>query len=109
MISGKDANGIASSPSIPSRRSSISGGAGVKGQNRLSDVRTRKLRRSVARRHLTKSQQAIAVAMIFPEGGKGGRGIKADTRNLALNAKFSQRLLDEARLLKWAPGWRRRS
>ena len=45
---------------------------------------------------LSKGQQAIALAILFPEAEKGGRGKKSST-NLADAATFSQRRLQEAR------------
>ena len=33
---------------------------------------------NIRRRHLTKGQQAMAVAMVYPEPEKGGRGKKGD-------------------------------
>src|SRR4051794_7976795 len=48
------------------------------------------------RRHLNKGQQAMALAMIYPDGGKGGRG---NTGNPAETAAFSERRLRDARAL----------
>lgn len=58
---------------------------------------------NIHRRHMTKGQRAMAVAKIYPEPGKGGRG-KRTSGNLAETAGFSQRRLQEARtILKYAP------
>jgi hypothetical protein len=54
---------------------------------------------NIARRHLSKGQQAMAVAMIYPEPEKGGRG-----KNAVLNTEFSTASLSHARtVLKFAP------
>jgi len=54
--------------------------------------------RVVAQRHAPKGQQAMALAMIYPEdGGKGGRGKKDAARNLREKRGFSQDRLDCAR------------
>lgn len=58
---------------------------------------------NIARRHMTKSQQAMAVAMIYPEPGEKGRGKKDEGRKWAENDHFAVTLLKQARLvLKWA-------
>jgi len=49
---------------------------------------------NLARRNLTKGQQAIALALIYPEPGKGGRGNK---QNLAENARVSSTRLTQSR------------
>jgi hypothetical protein len=50
---------------------------------------------------MTKSQRAMAVAMMFPEPEKGGRGKK----NPLLSKEFSDGRLSQARtVLKWLPG-----
>lgn len=49
------------------------------------------------RRNMKKGQQAIALAMIYPEPEKGGRGKNADARKAAESAGFSGRLLTQAR------------
>jgi hypothetical protein len=50
------------------------------------------------RRNVTKGQQAMALAMIYPEdGGKGGRGKKSETLNPPLNGKFGRERLRQAR------------
>ena len=46
------------------------------------------------RRNLTK--QAMALAMIYPEAEKGGRGKKSESRNLEETSKFSHRRLNQA-------------
>jgi hypothetical protein len=48
----------------------------------------------VQSRHLTKGQQAMALAMIYPEGVKGGRGKK---RNSSETEGFSAARLSQAR------------
>jgi hypothetical protein len=46
---------------------------------------------NVARRNMSKGQQAMALAMIYPEDdGKGGRGKKGDTANLQESWGFSR-------------------
>jgi ParB-like chromosome segregation protein Spo0J len=52
---------------------------------------------NIERRHLTKGQRAIALAMIYPEPEKGGRGKKSDALNSAVSAGFSSRRLNAAR------------
>jgi ParB-like chromosome segregation protein Spo0J len=49
---------------------------------------------NLSRRNLTKGQRAMALAMIYPDGGKGGRGKKG---NPAETADFSERRLRDAR------------
>jgi hypothetical protein len=49
---------------------------------------------NISRRHLTKGQQAMAVALVYPDGGKGGRGKKG---NPAETAGFSATRLKQAR------------
>ena len=54
--------------------------------------------------HMTKGQQAIAVAMVYPETGVGGKGKKAAGTKAAESAGFSYRRLAEARtVLEHAP------
>lgn len=48
---------------------------------------------NINRRHLTKAQRAMSVAMIYPEPGKGGRG----RENSLLNKEFSGSRLSQAR------------
>ena len=54
---------------------------------------------NLQRRNLTKGQQAMALAMMYPEAESGGRGKKSAARNLAETANFSYRRLNEARLV----------
>ena len=51
---------------------------------------------NVERRSLTAGQKAMAVALIYPHEGKGGRGKK---ENLAESAGFSGRTLRDARIV----------
>jgi hypothetical protein len=54
---------------------------------------------NVNRRHMTKGQRAMAVAMIYPEPEKGGRGIKA-----SVSEEFSGTRISMARtVLKYLP------
>lgn len=54
---------------------------------------------NVNRRHLTKGQRAMAVARLYPEPVKGGRGKKA-----SVPEGFSQGKISEARtVLRWIP------
>jgi hypothetical protein len=53
--------------------------------------------RDLARRNLTKGQQAMALAMMYPEPEKGGRGKNTEARKAAETAGFSSRRLAEAR------------
>jgi hypothetical protein len=53
---------------------------------------------NVKRRHLSKGQQAMLTAMMFPDdGGKGGRGKKDQRTNPEETAGFSERRLKQAR------------
>jgi hypothetical protein len=54
---------------------------------------------NVHRRHMTKSQRAMAVAMIYPEPGKGGRGKKSASSNSEVASGFSDRLIQQARYI----------
>ena len=55
---------------------------------------------NVERRSLTAGQKAIATALIYPNGGKGGRGKKG---NPAESAGFSDRFLRDARaIVRWS-------
>jgi hypothetical protein len=55
---------------------------------------------NINRRHMTKSQRAMATAMLSPEPGRGGRGKK----NSKLNLEFSIQYISQARtVLKWTP------
>jgi hypothetical protein len=51
---------------------------------------------NINRRHMTKGQRAMAVAMIYPDDRKGGRG-KSDTRKYAETSQLSMRLVQQAR------------
>jgi hypothetical protein len=51
---------------------------------------------NLARRNLTKGQQAMALAMIYPEAEKGGRGRKSAANSL-VSSGFSRQRLDQAR------------
>lgn len=51
---------------------------------------------NIDRRNLTKGQRAMALAMLYPDGGIGGRGKRG---NPAENAGFSERRLQHARLI----------
>jgi len=64
-----------------------------------SDIPGFILSENINRRHMTKSQQAISVAKMYPETQKGGRGHKS-----VLNTEFSPEYLSKARLvLREAP------
>ena len=52
---------------------------------------------NLARRNLTKGQQAMALAMIYPDPEKGGRAKKSNAINSAVSAGFSSRRLNAAR------------
>ena len=52
---------------------------------------------NLARRNLTKGQQAMALAMIYPEPEKGGRGKKSEAGKLLVSSGFSRQRLDQAR------------
>ncbi|MGO6724414.1 hypothetical protein ACCS51_25940 [Rhizobium ruizarguesonis] len=56
------------------------------------DVRQVILAENINRRHLTKGQRAMAVAMMYPEPEKGGRG-----KNSKVTLEFSSQLLSQAR------------
>lgn len=59
---------------------------------------------NIQRRHMTKGQQAIAVAIVYPEIAVGGKGKKAAGTKAAESAGFSYRRLADARtVLKHAP------
>jgi hypothetical protein len=58
---------------------------------------------NLERRNLTKGQQAMALAMIYPEPERG-RGRKDTGKKVAETAPFSYRRLAEARfILRYAP------
>lgn len=61
------------------------------------DVKAFIISKNLARRHLNKGQQAMAYALIYPEGDERGRGKKGLTVKSALNAHFSSRRLQQAR------------
>src|SRR4051812_41618555 len=42
---------------------------------------------NLERRNLTKGQQAVALAMIYPAPGKGGRGKKSEAGNLLVSGR----------------------
>src|SRR5215831_9170939 len=52
---------------------------------------------NLARRNLTKGQQAMALAMIYPDAEKGGRGKKSEARNSSETERFSSARLSQAR------------
>jgi hypothetical protein len=52
---------------------------------------------NLSRRNLSKGQQAMALAMIYPELEKGRRGKKTEGTKAAETAGFSYRRLAEAR------------
>jgi ParB-like nuclease domain len=58
------------------------------------DPRAYIIANNISRRHLTKGQQAMAVAMLYPDGGKGGRGKR---RNPSETVGFSATRLKQAR------------
>ena len=54
---------------------------------------------NIHRRMMTKGQQAIAVAMVYPETAVGGKGKKAAGTKAAESAGFSYRRLEDARII----------
>jgi hypothetical protein len=54
---------------------------------------------NLARRNLTKGQQAMVVAMLYPEPEKGGRGKKSEARNRPETGQFSKQRLSDARTI----------
>jgi ParB-like chromosome segregation protein Spo0J len=54
---------------------------------------------NLARRNLSKGQQAMALALIYPDGDKAGRGKKGTARNLAETVGFSATRIRECRLI----------
>lgn len=61
------------------------------------DVEALVVSANVNRRHLSAGQRAMAVAMLYPDPGKGGRGKKSSTGNLLVSGGFSRQRLDQAR------------
>jgi hypothetical protein len=56
------------------------------------------------RRNLSKGQQAMALAKIYPEAEKGGRGKNVASRKAAETSGFSARRLAQARsVLAYSP------
>jgi hypothetical protein len=66
---------------------------------RGQDARAYIVSANLHRRNLAKGQQAMALAMIYPETEKGGRGVKSSAVNSAVSAGFSSRRLNEARFV----------
>ena len=59
---------------------------------------------NIHRRHMTKGQRAMAVAMIYPERQKGGRGKTSQAKTSAKIGGFSMDLIDKGRaVLCYAP------
>jgi hypothetical protein len=59
---------------------------------------------NLARRNLTKGQQAMALARIYPESGQKGRGKKDEGKEMARKSSFSHDRLNQARfILKHTP------
>jgi hypothetical protein len=54
---------------------------------------------NLMRRNLNKGQQAMALAMIYPESENGGRGKKSAAKNMLETSKFSRQRLDQARFV----------
>lgn len=52
---------------------------------------------NINRRHMTKGQRAMAVAMIYPTPEKGGRGKKGAAQKAEVISGFSDRLVQQAR------------
>lgn len=63
------------------------------------DARAYIVSANIARRNLSKGQQAMALAMIYPEPEKGGRGKKSEAGKVLENSGFSRQLLDQARTI----------
>jgi hypothetical protein len=63
---------------------------------RLEAAMVSVLAQNLARRHMSKGQQALATAMIYPDGGSGGRGRRGNPTNFG---GFSSQLLLNARQL----------
>lgn len=80
------------------------GGASQCGRGRRSRRANGLIHPHINRRHMTKGQRAMAVAMIYPEGDERGRGKKGNSAKLVEITNFSRSLLDHARVvLQWAP------
>ncbi|HXV29193.1 MAG TPA: hypothetical protein VD840_02580 [Sinorhizobium sp.] len=56
------------------------------------------LTENIDRRHMSKGQRAMAVAMLYPEPEEGGRGKKSAARNMRETCGFSRTLLDQTAL-----------
>ena len=82
-------------------------GAGVVPETRVlngADPKAFVLSANIHRRHMTKGQRAMAVAKIYREPEKGGRGKKSKTTNLLVSGGFSRQRLDQSRtVLHHAP------
>lgn len=61
------------------------------------DPRAYVISANLARRNLTKGQQAMVVAMLYPEREKGGRGKKSKAGNCPETGQFSKQRLSDAR------------
>jgi hypothetical protein len=75
-------------------------GVKVKGHrsaSRLPACRAEMGTMNLQRRNLTKDQQAMAMAMMYPDGDERGRGKKGETRKLLENSNFKRDHLDRAR------------
>ena len=58
---------------------------------------------NLKRRNLSKGQQAMALAMMYPEPEKGGRGKKSEAKTSQKLGGFSAARLDQARaVLRWS-------
>jgi hypothetical protein len=55
---------------------------------------------NINRRNLTKGQQAMALAMIYPDPEKGGRGKNIETRKAVETSGFSSARLKQARAVR---------
>lgn len=61
------------------------------------DVRGYIVSKNITRRDLTKGQKALALALIYPETEKGGRGRKSVAKTSAISGGFSMDMVDRAR------------
>jgi len=60
---------------------------------------------NVERRHLSKGQQAIALAMAYPNPEKGGRGKKGAVETVRVSQRLSADGITRARaVLRWSTG-----